>query len=331
MKNLKWVILSVLVVVGLVLSWQYMTECQPLLKAKKNTEYRTCALKALDKAYGSKNAYCTDSDGVDYFTKGVVKTDIHPEGIEDHLETFSNGKIYLLEGGCSKDNVYMYYQKNCAELNVGGKVYVAKDGACVDQTPQSLVSCDSFGGKWDTLIDSEYEYKYDAKYGADRASLEKVTKDDIVNLMKIIDAKAYSKYCYTQEALNPKNEKLNAARLCNSPLYKLLSNPDVDGLFTDETNYAICDIGKALPAGPTPFWGTKKFLFDRVGLSPDTALDLNGKYVGGPAIYKNRHETEDVGLGAGEENVTTTFFMNAFDMFEEKITQRFRVTIKGQK
>lgn len=156
-KNLKWIVLAVIISAGTFLSWpylngdtlkgsikfndldyyqkqkywQYMTDCQPLLKAKKNTEYRTCALSALEKAYGSKSAYCTDSDGIDYFTKGIVKTDIHPEGIEDHLETFSNGKTYLIEGGCSDDKVYMSYQKNCKEL---GANYDASDGSCAAVT-----------------------------------------------------------------------------------------------------------------------------------------------------------------------------------------------------
>lgn len=111
--------------------WQYMQECQPLLNSKQYVQYRTCALKALQKASATQQlvaAYCTDSDGgIDYLLKGKVTTDIYPNGIEDYTQAFPNGKTYLMEGGCSPDKRYTYYQKNCKELGIN---YDVVDGAC---------------------------------------------------------------------------------------------------------------------------------------------------------------------------------------------------------
>lgn len=110
-------------------------DCIPLLNAQKYTDYRTCALNTLDKAsklVEAKDAWCNDSDGgVDFLKKGVVKTDLKPNGIEDYVYTFGGGGgTYLMEGACSSSNQYMYYQKNCSEL---GAKYVADvgAGACV--------------------------------------------------------------------------------------------------------------------------------------------------------------------------------------------------------
>lgn len=115
--------------------WNMMSkECIPLLTSKQYSSYRTCALNVLDKAsklVEANEAWCTDSDnGADYLTKGVVKTDLNPSGIEDYIYTFGDGLKYLFEGACSSNNQYMYYQKNCNEL---GAKYVADvaAGACV--------------------------------------------------------------------------------------------------------------------------------------------------------------------------------------------------------
>lgn len=109
--------------------WQLMNSCLPLLKNKQNSEYRSCALNALQQATNSKEqkAYCTDSDGVDYFTKGKVISDLYPDGIYDSNQTFSNGKTYIMEGACNNANQYVVYQKNCQEF---GSEYSAVDGIC---------------------------------------------------------------------------------------------------------------------------------------------------------------------------------------------------------
>lgn len=111
--------------------WTYIKDCSPLLLNKEYSKYRTCALEAFEKASQEKesNAWCTDSDGgKDYLTKGIVKTDIYPQGKEDYVQTFPNGNTYLMEGFCSSKNQYAYAQKKCSDF---GKKYFAKDGACV--------------------------------------------------------------------------------------------------------------------------------------------------------------------------------------------------------
>lgn len=307
--------------------WGYMGECQSLLLAKNYKEYRTCALNAFQKAADAKEsqAWCKDSDtGADFFTKGTVKSDLFPNGKEDYSYTFQNGKTYVIEGMCDGNNKYYYIQKNCAEMNTDtGKSYVAKDGICIEKKDESLISCNSLGGEWNILIDGEYTYEYDPIYGADREVLEKVTKEDVVGLIKAMDSNSYKKYCYTQEALDPKNEKLNAVRLCNAS-GKLLKDSDI----LDEDNYAICDMNEALPAGPTK-WNDYQFLYDHIGLSSNTSVDnkQQNKWIGDPAIYKDRMTMKYGDIF----KTSTSFFMNGFDMFGEKIKQKFRITIQAQK
>lgn len=126
--------------------WQYMKDCQILLSNKQFTQYQTCALNSLQKASTTQQqtAYCTDGDGgIDYLKKGKVTTDIYPNGIEDYIQTFDNGKAYLMEGACSPDNRYMYYQKNCKEL---GQNYNAVDGVCANQLVQFPMQVENDAG-----------------------------------------------------------------------------------------------------------------------------------------------------------------------------------------
>lgn len=114
--------------------WSVMSsDCIPLLKAKNYKDYRTCALNALElaKNYQENYSWCTDSDnGSNYLQKGIVKTDIKPNGIADYIYTFPNGKTYLMEGMCSSQHKYYYIQKNCSEL--GSKYHPdTAAGACV--------------------------------------------------------------------------------------------------------------------------------------------------------------------------------------------------------
>ena len=70
---------------------------------------------------------CADSDnGIDYFTKGLVVSELYPSGKSDYCHTFSPNNIALFEGNCV-NNAYVRIQKNCAELGN----YVCVDGACV--------------------------------------------------------------------------------------------------------------------------------------------------------------------------------------------------------
>ncbi|MFA4890892.1 MAG: hypothetical protein WC604_00860 [Candidatus Gracilibacteria bacterium] len=115
--------------------WSIMsTDCVPLLMAKNYKDYRTCALNALETAakYQEAAAWCTDNDGGANFTqKGIVQTNIKPNGVADYIYTFPNGKTYLMEGMCSNTNKYYYYiQKSCPELGSKYHPDVAA-GACV--------------------------------------------------------------------------------------------------------------------------------------------------------------------------------------------------------
>lgn len=111
--------------------WVYMNDCSSLLQNKEYNKYRICALAVFEKASQEKetNAWCTDSDGgKNFLTKGIVKTDIYPQGKEDYIQTFPNGSTFLMEGFCSSKNQYAFAQKKCSDF---GKKYYAKDGACV--------------------------------------------------------------------------------------------------------------------------------------------------------------------------------------------------------
>ncbi len=105
--------------------WDMMgKECIPLLMSQQYTAYRTCALDVMEKAsqlVEADVAWCNDSDGVDFMKKGIVKTDLEPNGIEDYVYTW-NGTNYIIEGGCSDSKQYMMYFQNCSEL---GEKYVA--------------------------------------------------------------------------------------------------------------------------------------------------------------------------------------------------------------
>ncbi len=122
-----------------------MQSCQPMLVNKQYSQYRTCALDALKKANEVQEtlSFCNDPDGVNYFKKGKVTSDLYPNGIEDYAYTFSNSKTYLMEGGCSSDKKYVVYQKNCKEF---GQNYNAVDGACSDQLIQFPLQVESDQG-----------------------------------------------------------------------------------------------------------------------------------------------------------------------------------------
>jgi len=88
-------------------------------------------------ATGTEPFVCTDSDdGIDYTTFGIVQDE--EKTVEDSCYTFGSGKTYLFEGVC-KDNKYVRYQKNCAEL---GSNFVCQEGVCVEEEPPIVASCD---------------------------------------------------------------------------------------------------------------------------------------------------------------------------------------------
>lgn len=112
--------------------WQCMEkDCNGLLLSKQYPAYRQCALNCMNSAENTleQQAWCKDSDGIDYFSKGIVTTDVYPQGKEDNCKTFSNGKTYLIEGKCF-NNKYSYMQKSCSEAKKG---YLCVEGTCVPE------------------------------------------------------------------------------------------------------------------------------------------------------------------------------------------------------
>lgn len=146
MKQVYLIIIFTLLVLPLVISapfddltsyqkqkyWQCMKSCKESFANKQYTEYKQCALNCMAEAGNAQEqqASCKDSDGIDYFSKGIVNTNVYPEGKEDYCKTFSNGKTYLMEGKCSTKNKYIYIQKNCGEF---GNKYLCNDGVCLNQ------------------------------------------------------------------------------------------------------------------------------------------------------------------------------------------------------
>ncbi len=138
--------------------WQmWEKDCYQLLVDQKYGDYFTCStgtMEKVSKLVEKVSAWCKDSDsGMDYYNKGKVTSDVYPNGIEDYFYKFSNGKSYLIEGACSTDNRYMYYQKSCSELDVqkGGK-WGEGNGVCVKENSapkfSSYIKDDKEFGDW---------------------------------------------------------------------------------------------------------------------------------------------------------------------------------------
>ncbi len=113
-------------------------KCKALLKEaqslKNYTAYRECSLNCNALAQSSSLVWCNDTDnGLDYFKKGTVFSNVYANGKEDECKEFSNGKVYLKEGRC-KNNKYSYQQKKCGEL--GSNFYCDFDlDLCKEKVP----------------------------------------------------------------------------------------------------------------------------------------------------------------------------------------------------
>lgn len=115
------------------------SSCYGLMAKGDNSGYQTCnksCMSAAENYVPAGQHWCTDSDGLNYKMKGVITTDLIPNGISDYVYTWSNGKSAIFEGTC-KNNRYQIVQKNCAEM---GKKYKAVDGAClsVNNAPEFI-------------------------------------------------------------------------------------------------------------------------------------------------------------------------------------------------
>jgi predicted esterase len=91
--------------------------------------YSNCMQGAED--YDPSQVECTDTDGFDYFTKGIVVSSFYFMGKEDYCQYYNKGKInekvYLFEYVC-KNGKSVRYQKSCKEI---GENYACQEGACI--------------------------------------------------------------------------------------------------------------------------------------------------------------------------------------------------------
>lgn len=162
--------------------WKIMKDdnCLSLLSAGKQSQYRACALNVFKKASEAQEntAWCKNSDPAsdtnpDFFKKGIVTSNLYPNGIEDYIYV-SDSTSYMMKGFCSQESYphYAYYSKNCAEF---GPEYSADAslGVCVKGNtapvlnpidPQTVVEGDTLNFN---LQGSDVDAKDTLSYSAD--------------------------------------------------------------------------------------------------------------------------------------------------------------------
>ena len=92
--------------------------------------YMQCALSCFEQAESTQQqSWCEDLDGPDFFAKNSTKSNYYPVGRADVCYTFEDGKTYLLEGVCDKNNGYFHFQVACLQY---GASYECIDGACIN-------------------------------------------------------------------------------------------------------------------------------------------------------------------------------------------------------
>lgn len=152
--------------------------------------------------------------------------------------------------------------------------------------------CQQLDPSWKTQLAGEYLYSPPKFVGTDRATLEGVTKEQVIDLAHLINDKVITELCYAQETVDPLDPEGNAVRVCDT----------IDVMYNGEISLASeevminCRFADPLPQGPK-FYPQyyNKIIGDRIGLSPNTAFDFleDGMAVplNIPAIYKWRvHE-----------------------------------------
>ena len=151
--------------------------------------------------------------------------------------------------------------------------------------------CKKLDPKWKTVLAGEYLYNPPPKMGADRATLEGVTKEQIFALAKLVNDNVVSQLCYAQETVNPVDPEGDAVRVCDSIEVQYNGEPTPD----NEDVYVICHIKDPLPQGPEllPQYD-KEIIEDKIGISANTALGFSldpEEYpigLNAPALYKTR-------------------------------------------
>ncbi len=228
---------------------------------------------------------------------------------------------------------------NDASTGVDGGKSTADTG--VDATQQDAGKAPNFdnpctkqlGQKWQTLLSGEYHYNPPPNAGADRATLEGVSKQDVLALAQLINSKAVTQLCYAQETVDPVDPEGDAVRVCDSIdlLYNGETKPD------NEDVYIRCYIdNKPLPQGPKLFTG-EKFLQDKIGISAATGFDyqddpaLPDIPTNAPAIYKDRMMESEQLTGAP---ISASFFLTGGNQDPKYGTgdfkRRSRIWISGK-
>lgn len=164
----------------------------------------------------------------------------------------------------------------------GGKDVVS---AAPDKNP-----CNKLDPNWKTVLAGEYLYNPPPKMGADRTTLEGVSKEQVFALAKLVNDKVVSQLCYAQETVNPVDAGGDAVRVCDSIEVQYNGEPAPD----NENVYVICHIKDPLPQGPSllPQYD-KGIIEDKIGISSNTALgyldpESSSISLDAPALYKTR-------------------------------------------
>lgn len=196
--------------------------------------------------------------------------------------------------------------------------------------------CNKLDPNWKTMLSGEYAYNPPPNMGADRVTLEGVSKVQVFALAKLIRDKVVTQLCYAQETINPIDAQGDAVRVCNSIEVQYNGEPTSD----NEDVYVLCHIKDPLPQGPTLLPQYEKGIIeDEIGISSNTALeyplDPEGSPMMGldtPALYKTR--IIEGGVGSGPLLTAHSFFLTNGNQDSQYGTgdfkRRSRIWISGK-
>lgn len=201
-------------------------------------------------------------------------------------------------------------------------------GVVPDENP-----CNKLDSNWKTLLAGEYVYSPPPKIGTDRATLEGVSKEQVLALAQLVNAKVVTELCYAQKTINPVDTAGDAVRQCDSIEVKYNGEPTPE----NEDVYVVCHVKDPLPQGPAllPQYD-KEIIEDRVDISANTAIEFSpesGNTIGldVPAIYKTRIIEE---INSRVSPLAFSFFLNSGDQDPKSGTgdfkRRSRIWISGR-
>ena len=113
--------------------------CYQLLLDADWANYMNCSWDCSAQAQNAVQGWCEDSDGGMSFKEfGIVTTDTSPVGKADWcLDWF--GTTYVIEGGCSANQTYKRWYKNCSEYSAK---HYCLEGVCeyVNNPPELWIA-----------------------------------------------------------------------------------------------------------------------------------------------------------------------------------------------